>query len=191
MRRIAEIGKGHSAQVLLAEDEPVVRELIRLTLESYGYTVVTAGNGEEAFGLFLRHRKQIRVVITDWDMPRISGLQLRRMLLEERPDLPGPPNHRRNPRQRARRHFPSETLQPRLLDGRSPPHDAQARNVARRAASSLQNLRNIVAAAPVFRLLCGSSASPFRMCHAGSGAPRVSFRLRSSLPRSSCVRRAI
>ena len=87
MGRIADTGKGHRAQVLLAEDDVVLRDLIRLTLECYGYTVVTAGNGEEAFGLFLRHRKQIRVVITDWDMPRISGLQLRRMLLEERPDL--------------------------------------------------------------------------------------------------------
>lgn len=60
--------------VLVAEDEAVSRQLISYTLQQLGYTVHTANDGEEAWEMYQRRR--FPVVITDWEMPRLGGLEL-------------------------------------------------------------------------------------------------------------------
>ncbi|HEV7281821.1 MAG TPA: HD domain-containing phosphohydrolase [Pirellulaceae bacterium] len=62
-----------SMKVLVAEDDFVAREILCNALRSWGYDVTAAENGEEALRLFDADR--YRLVITDWEMPRASGLQ--------------------------------------------------------------------------------------------------------------------
>jgi PAS domain S-box-containing protein len=62
--------------LLLAEDEKEVRELLRVFLESLGYTVLTACDGEEALEVFSAYQDQIDLVILDAVMPKISGPQV-------------------------------------------------------------------------------------------------------------------
>jgi len=62
------------AKVLVADDSPIYRKLVEYTLSSEGYAVVFAKNGREALELVADHRPA--VVITDWTMPDISGLEL-------------------------------------------------------------------------------------------------------------------
>ena len=54
--------------VLLVEDEPLVRTLQVDVLREAGFWVVEAQDADEAFDL-LRHRSEIRAVLTDVDMP--------------------------------------------------------------------------------------------------------------------------
>jgi putative two-component system response regulator len=61
-------------QVLVVEDEAVTRGLLERTLHSKGYDVLTAQNGQEALDLLKTTHCQL--VISDWDMPDISGLEL-------------------------------------------------------------------------------------------------------------------
>ena len=74
------------ATVLLVDDEEVVRAELGGLLEDEGYRVLTAGDGEEGLGLFLRHRPDM--VITDARMPRREGLSLAREILAQASGTP-------------------------------------------------------------------------------------------------------
>ena len=59
--------------VLLAEDEPLLRELGASVLESLGYQAVTADDGEEALSAFRERHHQLCAVLLDLKMPRMAG----------------------------------------------------------------------------------------------------------------------
>jgi|GEM_PF-1610038 len=62
-----------SGKVLVADDEPAVRKLVTMMLESLGYTVVTATNGEEAVRRFMDDPDGWTLVVLDVQMPVMSG----------------------------------------------------------------------------------------------------------------------
>jgi PAS domain S-box-containing protein len=74
--------------VLLAEDEPLVRDLAVSVLERDGFEVRAASNGNDALELFEQHADEIDIVVTDMVMPEMGGLDLARRVLERRPDTP-------------------------------------------------------------------------------------------------------
>jgi CheY-like chemotaxis protein len=73
--------------ILLAEDEQIVRELIREILESCGYRVLVAENGREALLKSEGHPGRIPLLITDVVMPGMSGPALAERLLQSRPEV--------------------------------------------------------------------------------------------------------
>lgn len=71
--------------VLVAEDDPDIRDLLKLYLEGEGYRVVTAGDGETA--LELVETESPDAAVLDVMMPRRNGLELTREIRRTR-DLP-------------------------------------------------------------------------------------------------------
>jgi diguanylate cyclase (GGDEF)-like protein len=69
-------------KVLIAEDEEVSRHILRETLTRWGYDVVTAGDGTEAWRL-LQEKDAPRLVILDWIMPGKDGIEICRMIRAE------------------------------------------------------------------------------------------------------------
>jgi two-component system phosphate regulon response regulator PhoB len=65
-------------KVLLVEDEPAQREVIAYNLEAEGFDVVQAGDGEEA--MLLVDEEAPDIVILDWMMPKLSGIEVCRRL---------------------------------------------------------------------------------------------------------------
>lgn len=65
--------KGGTETILVAEDEPTLRKLMKIILESYGYTVITADNGEDAILRYTEGKDDISLVILDMIMPKKSG----------------------------------------------------------------------------------------------------------------------
>ena len=65
-------------EVLLAEDEPDVQLIARLSLKKAGFTVVTAGNGVEALDRVTDERPD--VILLDWMMPDMDGYETCRRL---------------------------------------------------------------------------------------------------------------
>ncbi len=57
--------------ILLVEDSPTIRNLLRLMLKQHGFTVSTACDGLE--GLEVLSQNQVDLVITDVNMPRMDG----------------------------------------------------------------------------------------------------------------------
>jgi PAS domain S-box-containing protein len=74
--------------VLLVEDEPAVRTVLRATLAKQGFRVVEAQHGRDALLVWRGHRDAIDVVVTDLRMPEMGGRALAAALREEAPDLP-------------------------------------------------------------------------------------------------------
>ena len=67
-------------KILIADDENIPRQLLRFQLEQWGHTVISAENGRQAWELLQAHDCQI--VITDWNMPEMSGIELVRQIRE-------------------------------------------------------------------------------------------------------------
>jgi PAS domain S-box-containing protein len=76
------------ATILIAEDEDLVRSLLTDLLVHQGYRVLPAAHGPQALELSRGHYGNLDLLVTDLVMPRMSGLDLARRLLEERPGLP-------------------------------------------------------------------------------------------------------
>ena len=72
--------------LLLVEDEAAVRALALELLETEGYTVLEAANGNEALAIAERHSGPIHLCITDVVMPGMGGGELVTHLLAQRPD---------------------------------------------------------------------------------------------------------
>ncbi|MBP3956593.1 response regulator [Gemmata sp. G18] len=60
---------------LVADDEPIVRQVGELMLKQMGYEVLTACNGAEAVALFVAHADLVRVVLLDLMMPVMDGAE--------------------------------------------------------------------------------------------------------------------
>ena len=60
-------------KVLLAEDEPDVQLIARLSLKKAGFTVITAGNGLEALERVAEAKPD--VILLDWMMPEMDGFE--------------------------------------------------------------------------------------------------------------------
>jgi CheY-like chemotaxis protein len=76
---------GGSETILLVEDEDSVRQLVRETLETRGYRVLEAANGNSALAIAAAHSDPIHLVITDIVMPGLSGHELVQQILPARP----------------------------------------------------------------------------------------------------------
>lgn len=68
-------------KLLLCEDEDTMRELLKRFLEHEGYTVVEATDGEEALEAF--YQEKFDLVILDWMMPKINGLEVAQQMKQE------------------------------------------------------------------------------------------------------------
>jgi DNA-binding NtrC family response regulator len=73
--------------VLVVEDEEMVRNLVRETLERAGYRVLDAAGPFEARRISEQHRQPIQLLITDVVMPKVSGRELAEQLTARRPDM--------------------------------------------------------------------------------------------------------
>ncbi len=73
--------------ILLVEDEEMVRKLARDVLESGGYRVLPAQNGQEALALCQTHRGEIQLLLTDVVMPKMNGKQAADAIVALHPEM--------------------------------------------------------------------------------------------------------
>jgi signal transduction histidine kinase len=79
---------GGNETILLVEDEPILRALMRTVLQHYGYRVYTASSGLEALKVWAEHAFEIELLLTDMVMPGgLSGRDLAKKLQAENPEL--------------------------------------------------------------------------------------------------------
>ena len=76
-----------SGTILVVDDEEIVRQTARNTLEHYGYSVILAKNGEEAIKIFREDPGRIALVLLDLTMPIMGGEETLRHLTSFRPSV--------------------------------------------------------------------------------------------------------
>lgn len=69
-------------KILIAEDDPVSVKILQFTLEHHGHEVITSANGTEAWEIF--DREPVRVIVSDWMMPEVDGLELCRKVRQRK-----------------------------------------------------------------------------------------------------------
>ena len=76
-----------SETILLVEDEAALRDLVRITLEEVGYTVLEADDSRHALDLVEQYADEIDLLLTDVVMPHISGRDLAQGLNARQPGV--------------------------------------------------------------------------------------------------------
>ncbi|MBN2392317.1 MAG: response regulator, partial [Anaerolineae bacterium] len=71
-----EIVQGKGETILVVEDDALVRAALVDTLESFGYQIIEAANGQAALAIHEAHASDIALVLSDWVMPAMGGLEL-------------------------------------------------------------------------------------------------------------------
>jgi len=71
-----EMPLGQGETLMVAEDDELILNMVRMMLDRLGYTVLTAGTATEAIRLAKEHPGEIRLLITDVVMPEMNGLDL-------------------------------------------------------------------------------------------------------------------
>lgn len=79
---------GAPRTVLVVEDESAVRNLVIVSLTKHGYHVLAAASGQEAMAILKSEGVAIDLLLTDANMPGMTGIELVSALLAERPTLP-------------------------------------------------------------------------------------------------------
>jgi len=78
------ITRGHET-ILIVEDEPQLIALTREVLERFGYTVLTATDGQEGINVFRQHMRDVDLVLLDRTLPELAGEQVLEQMLELQP----------------------------------------------------------------------------------------------------------
>lgn len=62
-----------STQVLVVEDDTMLRKAVARSLSNWGYGVTTASDGQEAWASFQKH--PVDLIVSDWEMPELNGIE--------------------------------------------------------------------------------------------------------------------
>ncbi|CCQ89679.1 putative Response regulator, CheY-like [Nitrospina gracilis 3/211] len=81
---------GTHGKILIIEDDPDIRDVLRFQLEQANYKVIEAANGEEAIDLMKKGSNllQVGLILTDIRMPKINGVEAIEYIKANAPSIP-------------------------------------------------------------------------------------------------------
>jgi PAS domain S-box-containing protein len=82
-----ELPEKRTATILVADDDPSVRELSEKVLGMFGYTVITAEDGDDAVRKFQENKDTIDLVVLDIIMPKMNGKEVHDKVKDIRPAM--------------------------------------------------------------------------------------------------------
>jgi len=71
------------SKALVVDDSRAVRMILARTLREIGFEVCEAANGREAFKVIEAEKTALTLVLTDWNMPEINGLDLLKLVRQD------------------------------------------------------------------------------------------------------------
>lgn len=81
------VSLGGNELILLVEDEEMLRDMVETALKAKGYTILTAGDGEEAVDLYRKHWDKVHLILSDMDLPKLSGFEIYQRLKQDYPQV--------------------------------------------------------------------------------------------------------
>ncbi|MBD3274679.1 MAG: response regulator [Candidatus Marinimicrobia bacterium] len=74
-------------KILIVEDEPQIRQILKDLLSQQGYEIIEAGDGKTGFEQFLQNIGQVQLIITDIAMPMMTGVELEKRIHALLPEI--------------------------------------------------------------------------------------------------------
>jgi len=71
------------AKALVVDDSRAMRMILSRSLRELGYEVCEAGNGREALDVIAAEKSSVDLVLADWNMPEVNGLELLKRLRQD------------------------------------------------------------------------------------------------------------
>lgn len=65
-----------SEKILFADDSPVIKKMVKRAIEPAGFEMLEANDGKEALKVLEGAYGEIKLVISDWNMPNMNGFEL-------------------------------------------------------------------------------------------------------------------
>jgi len=87
LEKFKEMLLGHGELIMVVDDEISIQQIIKQTLETYGYQVITASDGTEAIAHFASRKEDIALVLTDMMMPIMDGPSTIKVLRRMNPNI--------------------------------------------------------------------------------------------------------
>ena len=72
-------------KILLAEDDPLIRSLFKEVLNNIGYETIVAVDGEDALNIYDSLQVKPDIIVLDFRMPKLNGLDLTKEILRRDP----------------------------------------------------------------------------------------------------------
>lgn len=79
--------QGEGETILVVEDDLTIQAALADALEMSNYRVLKASNGKEALAIIEQHEAEIPLVLSDWVMPYMGGLELVQEMKQRRPNI--------------------------------------------------------------------------------------------------------
>jgi len=73
--------------ILLVDDDPNVLEACQLVLGAHDFHVIPCKSGEEALEAFSTYQEEITILITDYNMPKMNGIELIQTIRMRQPNI--------------------------------------------------------------------------------------------------------
>jgi CheY-like chemotaxis protein len=83
----ADFPRAQGELLLLVDDEKPILQIAQALLEGHGYRILTAAEVPEALAIFAIHKDEIKLVLTDLQMPLMDGITLIRTFKKMKPDV--------------------------------------------------------------------------------------------------------
>lgn len=72
-------------KILIAEDDPLIRNLFKEILKSKGYDIIVAVDGEDALKVYTELKEKPDIIVLDFKMPKKDGLEVSKEILQRDP----------------------------------------------------------------------------------------------------------
>ncbi|NHJ04409.1 MAG: response regulator [Candidatus Heimdallarchaeota archaeon] len=72
-------------KILIAEDDPLIRNLFKEILKSKGYDIIVAVDGEDAIKVYTELKEKPDIIVLDFKMPKKDGLEVSKEILQRDP----------------------------------------------------------------------------------------------------------
>jgi two-component system chemotaxis response regulator CheY len=73
----------YKTKILSVDDSSIIRKIIRSSVEVLNYTLLEASSGNEALSVLAKEHESIKLILLDWNMPGMNGLEFLKIVKKD------------------------------------------------------------------------------------------------------------